>query len=61
MLVRILAYCLEYAEGIEMTSGVSSGDEPAVVIRDLTGRVTAWIERPVLSATVVDRTHLLSS
>jgi len=44
MLVRILAYCLEYEEGIAMTEGVSSGDEPAVVVRDLTGRITAWIE-----------------
>ena len=44
MLVRILAYCLEYCDGIEMTAGVSSGDEPAIVVRDLTGRVTAWIE-----------------
>ena len=44
MLVRILAYCLEYEEGIEMTTGLSSTDEPAVVIRDLTGRLTAWIE-----------------
>lgn len=44
MLVRILAYCLEYQEGIEMTEGVSSGDEPALLVRDLTGRVTAWIE-----------------
>ncbi len=44
MVVRILAYCLEYEEGIEMTDGVSSSDEPAVVVRDLTGRVTAWIE-----------------
>jgi uncharacterized protein YaeQ len=44
MLVRILAYCLEYCEGIEMTTGLSSGDEPAVLVRDLTGRVTAWIE-----------------
>jgi uncharacterized protein YaeQ len=44
MLVRILAYCLEYQPGIEMTEGVSSGDEPAVLVRDLTGRVTAWIE-----------------
>ncbi len=44
MLVRILAYCLEYQEGIELTEGVSSGDEPALVVRDLTGRVTAWIE-----------------
>lgn len=44
MLVRVLAYCLEYCEGIELTEGVSSGDEPALVVRDLTGRVTAWIE-----------------
>jgi uncharacterized protein YaeQ len=44
MLVRILAYCLEYQEGIALTEGVSSGDEPALVVRDLTGRITAWIE-----------------
>jgi uncharacterized protein YaeQ len=44
MLVRLLAYCLEYREGIELTEGVSSGEEPALVVRDLTGRVTAWIE-----------------
>ena len=44
MLTRFLAYCLEYAEGIEFTEGVAAGDEPAVVVRDMTGRVTAWIE-----------------
>ena len=44
MLVRIFAYCLEYREGIELTDGVSSGDEPALLVRDLTGRITAWIE-----------------
>jgi uncharacterized protein YaeQ len=44
MLVRVLAYCLEYRDGIEMTSGVSSGDEPAVLVRDLTGRIVAWID-----------------
>src|SRR5688572_24632175 len=44
MLVRILAYCLEYQEGIALTDGVSSGEEPAVCVRDLTGRLTAWIE-----------------
>jgi uncharacterized protein YaeQ len=44
MVVRILAYCLEYQEGIELTEGVSSGDDPAILVRDLTGRVTAWIE-----------------
>lgn len=44
MVMRILAYCLEYTEGISFTEGVASGDEPAVLVRDLTGRVTAWIE-----------------
>ena len=44
MLVRILAYCLEYQEGIALTEGVSSGDEPALVVRDLTGKITGWIE-----------------
>ncbi len=44
MLTRLLAYCLEYVEGIEFGSGISSTDEPAVIARDLTGAVTAWIE-----------------
>jgi uncharacterized protein YaeQ len=44
MVVRLLAYCLEHTEGIAFTQGVSSGDEPAVVARDLTGRVTSWVE-----------------
>lgn len=45
MLTRVLAYCLEYEEGIAFgAGGVSSTDEPAVLVRDLTGRITAWIE-----------------
>jgi len=44
MLTRILAYCLEYGDGIGFTEGVAAGNEPAVCVRDLTGRVTAWIE-----------------
>jgi len=44
MLTRFLAYCLEYTEGIAFTEGVAAGDEPAILVRDLTGRVTAWIE-----------------
>ncbi len=44
MVVRVLAYCLEYQEGIAFTEGLSSGDEPAVVVRDLTGRLLAWVE-----------------
>ena len=44
MLTRMLAYCLEYTEGIEFTEGVAAGDEPAVLVRDMTGRITDWIE-----------------
>lgn len=44
MLMRVLAYCLEYGEGIMLTEGVAAGDEPAVLVRDLTGRITAWVE-----------------
>lgn len=44
MLMRLVAYCLEYTEGIAFTQGVAAGDEPAVYVRDLTGQVKAWIE-----------------
>ena len=45
MVTRLLAYCLEYEEGIGFAAGgVSSTDEPAVLTRDLTGAITAWIE-----------------
>ncbi|WP_416447242.1 YaeQ family protein [Leucobacter sp. HNU] len=44
MMTRILAYCLEYREGIEFGGGVSTTDEPAVLVKDLTGRITGWIE-----------------
>jgi uncharacterized protein YaeQ len=57
MATRLLAYCLEYTEGIEMTAGLSDGDEPAIVVRDLTGRVTAWIEVGTPDA---DRLHRAS-
>ena len=44
MLTRILAYCLECREGIEFGGGVSTAYEPAVLTKDLTGKITAWIE-----------------
>jgi uncharacterized protein YaeQ len=60
MLVRILAYCLEYREGLELTEGVSSGDEPALLVRDLTGRVTAWIEVGMPDANRIHRASKLA-
>lgn len=44
MVTRLLAYCLEYDEVIGFSEGISATDEPAVLVRDATGRVTAWIE-----------------
>jgi len=54
MLTRVLAYCLEYEEGIAFSEGISSTDEPAVLVRDLTGRLTAWIE---IGAPDAERLH----
>jgi uncharacterized protein YaeQ len=54
---RLLAYCLEYTEGIEFTTGLSNGEEPAILVRDLTGRITAWIEVGMPDA---DRLHRAS-
>ena len=44
LLTRVLAYCLEYAEGIGFSKGLSDPDEPALSVRDLTGAITSWIE-----------------
>lgn len=41
---RVLAYCLEYAEGISFGKGLAEPDEPAIAIHDLTGSLRAWIE-----------------
>ena len=54
MLMRVLAYCLEYTEGLVLTEGVAAGNDPAIFIRDLTGRATAWIEVGMPDA---DRLH----
>ena len=44
-LTRVLAYCLEYTEGIAFSKGgVSDPEEPAITIRDLTGALRGWIE-----------------
>jgi len=45
LLTRVLAYCLEYTEGIAFSSGgLSNPDEPALSVRDLTGVLQSWIE-----------------
>ena len=41
---RVLAYCLEYAEGISFGKGLSEQDEPALTVKDLTGTLQVWVE-----------------
>jgi uncharacterized protein YaeQ len=41
---RVLAYLLEYTEGIAFSSGISDPDEPTITVRDLTGAIRTWIE-----------------
>ncbi len=54
MMTRVLAYCLEHEEGIAFSQGIAATDEPAVFVRDLTGRLIAWIE---VGAPDADRLH----
>lgn len=44
LVTRLLAYCLEHTEGIAFSKGLSDPDEPAIVVRDLTGALRGWIE-----------------
>jgi uncharacterized protein YaeQ len=45
LIARLLAYCLEYHEGIAFSrGGLSDPDEPPIAIRDLTGVLQAWID-----------------
>jgi uncharacterized protein YaeQ len=57
LITRILAYALEYEEGIAFTQGLSTADEPAVWVRDLTGALRAWIE---VGTPSVERLHKAS-
>jgi uncharacterized protein YaeQ len=41
----MLAYALEFTGGIEFSrGGVSDPEEPAIMVRDLTGAIRVWIE-----------------
>ncbi|MEY4509558.1 MAG: hypothetical protein RLZZ450_1680 [Pseudomonadota bacterium] len=57
LVTRLLAYCLCYEEGITFSHGLSHADEPAVWVKTLDGRLTAWIEIGTPSA---ERLHKAS-
>ncbi|HLB08196.1 MAG TPA: YaeQ family protein [Gemmatimonadaceae bacterium] len=44
LLTRVIAYCLEYAEGIGFSRGIAEPDEPPLAVRDLTGALELWVE-----------------
>lgn len=44
LLARVLAYLLEYQEGLAFSKGLSDPDVPALSVHDLTGSLQAWIE-----------------
>ncbi len=44
LIARVIAYLLEFAEGIEFSRGISTPDEPAIAVRDLTGIIKTWID-----------------
>jgi len=44
LVARVIARCLEHAECVDFSSGLSASDEPALWQRDLQGTLQAWIE-----------------
>ncbi|MFK7914464.1 MAG: YaeQ family protein [Pseudomonadales bacterium] len=44
MMVRVLVYCLNARDGLELTKGLSDNDEPDLWRRSLDGRILDWIE-----------------
>jgi uncharacterized protein YaeQ len=45
LVARVLAYCLEYTDGIAFSKGgLSDTEEPPIAVRDLTGAMLAWID-----------------
>src|SRR5215203_1343586 len=57
LVARVLAYCLEYQDGIEFSRGLSDADDPPLAVRDLTGVLRAWIDVGTPSA---ERLHRAS-
>ena len=55
LVARLLAYCLEYEEGIEFSrGGLSDPDDPPIAVKDLTGMVSVWID---IGTPAADRLH----
>ena len=44
LVTRVLAFALEFSDGIAFSRGLSEPDEPAISVRDLTGTIRTWID-----------------
>ena len=57
LVARLIAYLLEFTEGIEFSRGVSTPDEPTIAVRDLTGTLSTWID---IGTPAAERLHKAS-
>lgn len=61
LIARVIAYILEFTEGIEFSRGVSTPDEPAIAVRDLTGTLQTWIDIGTPDATRLHKATKIAS
>lgn len=54
LLTRVLAYVMEYREGMTFGKGLSDGDDAAVYVQTPDGRITDWID---VGSPAPDRLH----
>jgi uncharacterized protein YaeQ len=57
MIARVLAYCLEYREGIAFSKGLAEPDDPPIAVKDLTGTMLTWVD---IGMPAADRLHKAS-
>jgi len=57
LVARVLAYCLEFTDGIAFSRGLSDADDPPMAVRDLTGTLQTWID---VGTPSVERLHRAS-
>ncbi len=43
-MARVIAYALEYSEGISFSPGIGATDEPALAVKGLDGSFIAWVD-----------------
>ena len=57
LIARVIAYALEYTEGIVFSAGIAEPEHPAIAVRDLTGALKVWID---IGAPDANRLHKAS-